>query len=265
MKKLFLVLILVFVSLSIVSAETISWKWRSNDSEVKYYRYRVDEGEWNTVGNESFEVKYDLDSSISHIFSIEQSYDGLLWSETAVREYVPIVEEVKAKELRAYSKSTFRFNVIPQENVTIRNANSGISDFYAEYAYGLEANGTLYLNKLLGFGLSFTYNSGKRYLGIDDWFFNMGLYIVPAIRIVSNNTLEVALKGGVGIEIEPYEGVNYIAQSFIAQIDASVFITSNFSIAISPGIVYSMGDFLTGSDYNNYTIRIINVGASWNF
>ena len=265
MKKCILVLLLFFISLSMLSAETMSWKWRSNDSEVKYYRYRVDEGEWNVVGNESFEVRYDLDSSIPHTFVIEQSYDGETWSISTIKEYTPIVEEVSVKEERGYSKSTIRLNLIPQENVTIRNSNTGVDDFYAEFAYGLEANCTLYMNKILGIGFTATLNMGKKYLGQEERFLNYGIYIVPAIRIVSNNTIEVALKGGVGMEIEPYKGVNYIAQSFIAQIDASVFLTPSFSIAISPGLIYSMSDFLSGSNYNNSTIRILSLGASYNF
>ena len=59
MKKFFVVLLLVIVSLSFLSAGTISWKWRGNDEEVKFYRYRMDDSEWRVVENESYEVRYD--------------------------------------------------------------------------------------------------------------------------------------------------------------------------------------------------------------
>ena len=265
MKKISIsILILIFVS-SLLSAGTISWKWRSNDSDVKFYRYRMDNSDWNIVGSESFEVRYDVDTSVPHSFEIQQSYDGDNWSDSGIKEYVPFVEEAEAKKERGYSKSTIRMNVIPQENITVRNSNTGVDDYYAEYSFGLEANGTLYVNKLLGLGISGFFNSGVKKLGGSDKFYNFGLYIVPAIRIISNNSIEVAIKGGVGVEIEPYRGVAYIAPSFLAQIDASVFLSDHFSLAISPSVIFNRGDFLGGSSYQSSNIRILSIGASWNF
>lgn len=265
MKKIFIGIFILFFVSSLLSAGTISWKWRSNDSDVKFYRYRMDNSDWNTVESESYEVRYDVDTSVPHSFEIQQSYDGENWSESGVKEYVPFVEEAEAKKERGYSKSTIRVNVIPQENITVRNSNTGVDDYYAEYSFGLEANGTLYLNKLLGLGISGSFNSGVKKLDGDDKFYNFGFYIVPAIRIISNNSIEVAIKGGVGVEIEPYNGVAYIAPSFLTQIDASVFISDHFSLAISPSVIFNRGDFLGGSSYQSSNIRILSIGASWNF
>lgn len=265
MKKFFVVLLLVIITLSFLSAGTISWKWRGNDEEVKFFRYRMDDSEWKVVENESYEVRYDSDVSIPHTFEIQQSYDGILWSESRFSEYIPFVEETEIKKDRGYSKSNIRLNVIPQENITVRNSNTGVDDYYAEYSFGLEINGTSYLNKILGLGLSASFNGGIKKIGEDDRFYNFGVYLVPAIRIVSNNTIEVAIKGGLGIEIEPYNGVVYMAPSFLAQIDASVFLTDRFAIAISPSVIFNRGDFLGGSSYQSSNVRILSVGASWNF
>ena len=265
MKKFFVVILLVIVTLSFLSAGTISWKWRGNDEDVKFYRYRMDDSEWKVVENESYEVRYDSDVSIPHKFEIQQSYDGILWSESRFSEYIPFFEETEIKKDRGYSKSNIRLNVIPQENITVRNSNTGVADYYAEYSFGLEINGTSYLNKILGLGLSASFNGGIKKIGEDDRFYNFGVYLVPSIRIVSNNTIEVAIKGGVGIEIEPYNGVVYMAPSFLAQIDASVFLTDRFAIAISPSVIFNRGDFLGGSSYQSSNVRILSVGASWNF
>ena len=265
MKKFFVVLLLVIATLSFISASTISWKWRGNDEEVKFYRYRMDDSKWRVVENESYEVRYDSDVSIPHTFEIQQSYDGISWSESRFSEYIPFVEETEIKKDRGYSKSNIRVNVIPQENITLRNSNTGVDDYYAEYSFGLEINGTSYLNKILGLGLSASFNGGIKKIGEDDRFYNFGVYIVPAIRIVSNNTIEVAIKGVVGIEIEPYNGVVYMAPSFLAQIDASVFLTDRFAIAISPSVIFNRGDFLGGSTYQSSNVRILSIGASWNF
>ena len=171
MKKVVVIISIVILSLPFLFADTMSWKWRGNDEEVKYFRYRVDDMDWKTVGKESYEVRYDLDSSIPHTFLIQQSYDGENWSETALNEYKPIIE-YRTEKSRAYSRAVLSLNLIPQQNVTIRNANTGVEDFYAEYSYGLEANATLFLNRILGFGTSFTLNGGIKKIGQEETFLN---------------------------------------------------------------------------------------------
>ena len=265
MKKPFVFIFIVILSISLLPAGTISWKWRGNDNEVMYFRYRMDNSDWNTVESESYEVRYNTDTSIPHSFEIQQSYDGENWSESSYKEYKPFVEKLVVQKERAYSKATIRLNFIPQENVTVRNSNTGVDDYYAEYSFGFEANGTYYFNKLFGIGLSGSFNRGIKKIGEDDSFYNFGVFFVPSLRIVSNNKVEVAIKGGVGMEIEPYNGIAYIAPSYLAQIDASVFLSDNLSLAISPSFVYSKGDFLVGSKYESTTIKILSIGAAWNF
>ena len=265
MKKLLSCILILLLAASLLSDGTISWKWRSNDNHVKFYRYRMDNSDWSTVESESFEVRYDVDTMVPHSFEIQQSYDGENWSDSGYKEYVPFVEEAEAKKDREYSKSTFRVNLITHESINIRNYNTGIDDNYAEYNFGLDKNGTIYINRLLGFVISGSFNGGIIKLGEDDKFYNFGFYLVPSIRIISNNNLEVSVKGGVGVEIEPYRGVAYMAPSFLAQIDASVFLSDHFSIAISPSVVFNNGDFLGGSTYQSSNIRILSIGVSWNY
>ena len=76
MKKLLSFILILLLAASLLSAGTISWKWRSNDNDVKFYRYRMDNSDWNTVESESFEVRYDVDTTVPHSFEIQQSYDG---------------------------------------------------------------------------------------------------------------------------------------------------------------------------------------------
>ena len=112
MKKVVVIISIVILSLPFLFADTMSWKWRGNDEEVKYFRYRVDDMDWKTVGKESYEVRYDLDSSIPHTFLIQQSYDGENWSETALNEYKPIIE-YRTEKSREYSRAVLSLNLIP--------------------------------------------------------------------------------------------------------------------------------------------------------
>ena len=189
MKKLLFCILISIITASLLSAGTISWKWRSNDNDVKFYRYRMDNSDWSTVESESFEVRYDVDTTVPHTFEIRQSYDGDNWSDSSYKEYIPFIEKKEGAKDRGFSNSTFRVNLIPHENITVRNSNTGVDDYYAEYSFVLEANGTLYINKLLGLGISGSFNSGVKKFGESDKFYNFGFYIVPAIRIISNNSI----------------------------------------------------------------------------
>ena len=116
MKKIFFVLTFLIVAASFLSAATISWKWRGNDADVMYYRYRMDGSDWKVVENESYEVRYDSDVTVPHSFEIQQSYDGINWSESKIKEFVPYVEVIKAKKERGYSKTTLRLSAVPLDS-----------------------------------------------------------------------------------------------------------------------------------------------------
>ena len=72
MKKLLSCILILLLAASFLSAGTISWKWRSNDNDVKFYRYRMDNSDWSTVESESFEVKNDFEKTVPPSFEIQQ-------------------------------------------------------------------------------------------------------------------------------------------------------------------------------------------------
>lgn len=73
-----------------ISAGTvdITWKWTVNDPAVTTFRYQVDGEEpenWNYVDRSvlSHAIR-GVDGNVDHVLFLQQSYDGLLWSESAV-------------------------------------------------------------------------------------------------------------------------------------------------------------------------------------
>lgn len=91
MKKLALVIaLLCFVLTGIFALEAaVVWNWYRNDRGVKYYRYQLDgeeEDNWTVVDSNVYEVSLDIDVSVVHVLYLQQSYDGIHWSESSCTE-----------------------------------------------------------------------------------------------------------------------------------------------------------------------------------
>ena len=91
MKKLTAVLVLLgFVLVGVFALDaSVVWNWYRNDRAVKYYRYQLDgeeEDNWTVVDSSVLEVSLDVDVSEVHVLYLQQSYDGIHWSESSCTE-----------------------------------------------------------------------------------------------------------------------------------------------------------------------------------
>ena len=98
MKRFAAVLIVILMTLSCVSAREgiVTWTWYENDPMVGYYRYQVDAEEpdmWTVVDWSVNEVSITLDVSVVHTLYLQQSYDGILWSESSSTDSEVFAEE----------------------------------------------------------------------------------------------------------------------------------------------------------------------------
>ena len=91
MKKLVALLVLfcfVLVGTFALDASVV-WYWYRNDRAVKYYRYQLDgedDDNWTVVSSNVLEISLDVDVSVSHVLYLQQSYDGIHWSESSYAE-----------------------------------------------------------------------------------------------------------------------------------------------------------------------------------
>ncbi len=91
MKRLIAVCVLLCCVLCGVFAleASVTWNWYRNDRAVKYYRYQLDgeaEDGWTVVGSNVYEISLDVDVSEVHVLYLQQSYDGIHWSESSCTE-----------------------------------------------------------------------------------------------------------------------------------------------------------------------------------
>ena len=110
MKKLaILVALLSFVLSGIFALEaSVSWNWYKNDRNVKYFRYQLDaedEDGWTVVKSSVQEVSLDVDVSVVHVLYLQQSYDGIHWSESSCTE-----SEVYTEEDFSYEDEDFYYD-----------------------------------------------------------------------------------------------------------------------------------------------------------
>ena len=96
-KKLVLLIAALFLIVTPVFAAKIAvtWEWLLADPDVQYFRYQVD-GEdptgWTVVTSEvtNYSVQ-NLDGSSSYTLYLQQSYDGIYWSASAMATSAPVV------------------------------------------------------------------------------------------------------------------------------------------------------------------------------
>lgn len=98
MKRLAAVLLITLFSISLAVAKDgiVTWTWYENDPGVEYFRYQVDAEEpdnWTVVDWSVTEVSVTLDVSVVHTLYLQQSYDGILWSESSSTDSEVFVEE----------------------------------------------------------------------------------------------------------------------------------------------------------------------------
>ncbi len=103
MKKLLALLLLLTCVLSGVLATTgrVTWSWFENDPRVSYYRYQVDgelDDNWTVVDYSVNEASFELDISVIHTLYLQQSYDGVQWSESSHVDSEIFVEDTFVPE-----------------------------------------------------------------------------------------------------------------------------------------------------------------------
>ncbi len=168
MKRLVTLLaLLCFVAISVFALEaSVSWNWYKNDRNVKYFRYQLDaedEDNWTVVKSNVLEATFDVDVSIVHVLYLQQSYDGIHWSESSYTESevytdvdfgdeedfsydfedetpviieVPeeVVEEVPVEQKKSTGKSFFDVSLSYRNSIPNQAVSKDIG-FVASYTY----------------------------------------------------------------------------------------------------------------------------------
>lgn len=92
MRKKILIFLILLLSLTFLYSENvnITWFWDFDDFDVEYFRYQLDgeeDNNWTEVDSFTTDVTYSgLDGDIIHTLYLQQSYDGINWSPSAISD-----------------------------------------------------------------------------------------------------------------------------------------------------------------------------------
>ena len=103
MKKIASVLLLALFTMACALAleGLVTWTWFENDPDVEFFRYQVDgedDDNWTVVDWSVNEVTYELDVSVIHTLYLQQSYDGVIWSESSMTDSEIFLPEEETEE-----------------------------------------------------------------------------------------------------------------------------------------------------------------------
>lgn len=97
-KGLILIMVaMIFVVCPLAADVDVTWEWYNDDPAVQYFRYQIDgenENGWTVVpSNVTSYTASNLDGNQSYGLYLQQSYDGIWWSESAVA-YSEVVQDI---------------------------------------------------------------------------------------------------------------------------------------------------------------------------
>ena len=120
MKRTLLALVVLFVSAFALFAleGNVTWIWFENDPNVEYCRYQIDgedDDKWIVVDWTVTEVTYTLDVTVLHTLYLQQSYDGINWSESSYTESEIYYEAEEPEEV--FFEDDLLEDIVPEEPV----------------------------------------------------------------------------------------------------------------------------------------------------
>lgn len=284
-KRILIVLsLLVMTLLPLAAAQvTVDWNWVVNDPGVQYFRYQMDgqsEDGWTVV--DSSVTSYSasgLDGSKAYTLYLQQSYDGVYWSQSAsstsqpvipqeaeisqpvVTEEVvePVVEDVVVEEPVAEEPAAVEEPVIEEpvaeepvvESVPVvvpaqSTASSSPFRFTLSFAGGVGLNG-------IGDKLDYDYQVLMQ-LGFEDILANSvaGWDIRMNLGLMANSTYDIEdTTADNFFDLDQYAksmyfdlltGVNFKAGDTIFYLDGGARLLMNHGFA-EDGELFALGDF----------------------
>lgn len=131
MKKRIITLLTLLVLLPVMAFATevvITWEWMLDDPQITGFRYQLnseDPDNWTVVdGMTSSCVIQNLDGSVEHTLYLQQTYDGVNWSPSAVSVALPLFE---ADEEVALEQEMPQENVVEEAEVALPQEEGAVA------------------------------------------------------------------------------------------------------------------------------------------
>ena len=270
MKRILVLFILLFSVFSLFATETI-WLWDHNDSEVEYYRYKTSFDEkWRTVPSDHYSVKVESGDVDEYDFVLQQSYDGVNWSDATIKNHV-IKQEVtpvigKAKSNRGLVLS---LQVVPFESYIATKPHEARYEKKSAYSLGLDCEVTYFFEKI-GIGAQFGINVGWEEFSLAPFSAANervygGAYLTLSYRMLDGNRFVILTQLGLGTNYELINNVTYLSPSVLIALEGGIRINENVTISMKPSFITSFASWNGEGDYTSFVIKAVSIGSSYRF
>ena len=270
MKKIVFILLFALLAQFLFATETI-WLWDHNDSEVEYYRYKTSFDEkWRTVPSDHYSVKVESGDVDEYDFVLQQSYDGVNWSDATIKNHV-IKQEVTpvigtAKSNRGLVLS---LQVVPFESYIATKPHDARYEKKSAYSLGLDGEVTYFFEKI-GVGAQFGINVGWEefsfvpFSAANERVYG-GAYLTLSYRILDGNRFVILTQLGLGTNYELINNVTYLSPSILIALEGGIRINENVTISMKPSLITSFASWNGEGEYTSFVIKTVSIGSSYRF
>ena len=270
MKKTVLILILAFVSFSLFATETI-WMWDHNDSDVAYYRYSTSFDErWRVVPADHFSVKIDSGETEDYVFYLQQSYDGINWSESNSGNHGKIGEEKKTVTRKPDDNGLILgLQIVPFQSYIATKPHDSRVEKKSAYSVGIDAYASYFFKKI-ALGVLLSGNVGWEefsfvpFRATNSKIFG-GAYITLSYEVMDGERYMVVVHGGLGTNFEIVKNITYLSPSAMVAMEGGIHINENVIVSMKPSFTFSTGTWNNSGSYTSFVIKTVSLGTTYKF
>lgn len=286
-------MLIIIPAVAFASDVVITWEWMQDDPQVTGFRYQLDEenpDKWITVPSDTTSVTIqNLDGAMEHSLYLQQTYDGVNWSASAISVAYPLYTEeptaqvedsksdmseemtsdVMAKEESAPVEEKMEEPVVTEETPTEEATEAPVMEDKMEMAAEEPADTMMKDEaKPSRYYTSFALTAGGQYslAGLTN---STGTYnqISPAagFSLGFNNIVSLGNSVGLGLNLD-VDYLGYVTGSFKDALFSFFTSGTDFSmnVALVPEIEFDFGKFVIdlGAIADATLVKTSYVGAA---
>ena len=267
-KKTLIVLILALISQFLFATETI-WMWEHNDSDVNFFRYSTTyDDKWRVVPSDHYSIKLDSGEIDDYEFFLQQSYDGVNWSESSSKVHEGVKNVTVDKATVKEKGLVLSLQLVPFESYIATKPHDSRAEKKTEYSMGIDGEVSYFFEKF-GFGALVSANIGWEEFSLIPLSYNKeriygGAYLTLLYRILDGERFVILSELGFGTNFEVIDNVSYLSPSILIALEGGIRLNDNVTLSMKPSFISSFGSW-NGGEYASFVIKTISIGSSYRF
>lgn len=269
MKRVLIVLFFILTISSLFATETI-WMWDHNNSEVNFFRYSTSyDDKWRVVPSDHYSVKLDSGDIDDYEFHLQQSYDGEIWSDSAIALHGSLKDQALVNKTIKEKGLVLSLQLVPFESYIATKPHDSRVEKKTAYSFGVDGE-VSYFFGTFGVGAQVGIN-----MGWEEFAFNPftiakeriygGVYLTLSYKILDGTRFVILFQIGFGTNFELINNQTYLAPSVLVALEGGIRINENVTISMKPSFIASFGSWNGQKEYTSFVIKTVSLGASYRF